>query len=88
MDRSLADHLELEIGTVRIPFKLLTLLTHLASEASHGDRTPEVVSSTLALLYPQLNRIEEGAILARGMDPWGRADFEVELVEGFREVHL
>lgn len=40
-----------------------------------------MVSDTLALLYPQLNRIEEEAILARGMDPHGRADFGVKLVE-------
>lgn len=33
MDQSSADHLELEVGTVRLPFELLTLLTHLASEA-------------------------------------------------------
>lgn len=85
MDQSSpADRLELEIGTVRIPFELLTFLTPLGSETFRGDREPQVVSNRLALIYPQLNRIVEEAILGRGMELHWRADFGFEMVEGIR----
>lgn len=37
MNRSSANQLQLEVGTVRMPFELRTLLTHLAFEAHHSD---------------------------------------------------